>query len=392
MQPRTRLFLGLGVGIVVAVIVIVAVVIPRTRASGPMTITVMTRNLYLGADVNRVVEAVSGLSGEEGLIALGQATREVREIVDRTDFGIRSRLLAAEIAAARPDVVGLQEVALWRQGPMELVFAGRADAAEVDEDFLETLQSELLRRGLSYDVVQVQETTDVEAPSFAGNLDAESIEDARDVRLTLRDVILVRSDAGFRVRDRGSARYDARLRIDLGGLAYSYVRGYAWADLERNGYRFRFATTHLESEVADLTLAQAEELVADLAAADDRPVVLVCDCNSDPAATESRPGDGVPRNAAYQRLTGAGYADQWSSLGTEAGPGFTAALSETVDDPDAAGFNRRIDLVLARGTEPVPVSAVRGVLTGNQPSIRDPGTDLWPSDHAGVIMELRLGR
>ena len=166
MQPRTRLFLGLGVGIVVAVIVIVAVVIPRTRASGPMTITVMTRNLYLGADVNRVVEAVGGLQGEEGLVVLGQATRELREIVDRTDFGIRSRLLAAEIAAARPDVVGLQEVALWRQGPMELVFAGRADAAEVDEDFLETLQSELLRRGLGYDVVQVQETTDVEAPPF----------------------------------------------------------------------------------------------------------------------------------------------------------------------------------------------------------------------------------
>jgi endonuclease/exonuclease/phosphatase family metal-dependent hydrolase len=380
------------VGIVVAVVVIVAVVIPRTRASGPTTLTVMTRNVYLGADVNRVVDAVSGLQGEEALVVLGAATRELHEIVARTDFGIRSRLLAAEIAAARPDLVGLQEVALWRQGPLQLENPGRADATEVDEDYLETLQSELLRRGLTYDVVQVQETTDVEAPSFAGDPAKESIEDARDIRLTLRDVILIRSDAEIRVRDQGSGRYDARLNIDLGGVAYAYVRGYAWADLERNGTRFRFATTHLESELADLTLAQAEELVTGPASDTDRPVILACDCNSDPATTTLRPGDGVPRNAAYQRLTGAGYADQWSSLGPEAGSGFTALLSETVDDPNAAGLNRRVDLVLARGTEQVPVTAVRGALTGHQPSVRDPGTNLWPSDHAGVIIELRLGQ
>ena len=262
----------------------------------------------------------AGLQGEEALVALGAATRELHEVVARTDFGIRSRLLAAEIAATRPDLVGLQEVALWRLGPLDLENAGRTDALEVEEDFLETLQSELLRRGLVYEVVQLQETTDVEAPSFAGNPESGDVEDPSDLRLTVRDVILVRSDAEIRVRDRGSGRYDARLNIDLGGVGYSYVRGYAWADLQRSGSRFRFLTTHLESEVADLTLAQAEELVTGPATDTELPVVVACDCNSDPAATARRPGDGVPRNAAYQRLTGAGFADQWSSLGPDAGP------------------------------------------------------------------------
>ncbi len=136
-QRRTRVLIGLAAALVVAAVVIF-VVIPRVRPSGPITITVMTRNVYLGADVNRVVDAVAGLQGEEALVTLGEATREVHEVVARTDFGVRSRLLAAEIAAGRPDLVGLQEVALWRLGPLDLENAGRADAVEVEEDFLET--------------------------------------------------------------------------------------------------------------------------------------------------------------------------------------------------------------------------------------------------------------
>ena len=77
----------------------------------------MTRNVYLGADINRPVRAARGRPAGEALAALGQANDQVRAIVDQTDFRVRSRLLAAEIAAARPDLVGLQEVALWRDGP-----------------------------------------------------------------------------------------------------------------------------------------------------------------------------------------------------------------------------------------------------------------------------------
>ena len=72
----------------------------------------MTRNLYLGADINRPLRAVEGRTGRDALLALGHANHELREFVERTNFDARSELLADEIAAARPDLMGLQEVAL----------------------------------------------------------------------------------------------------------------------------------------------------------------------------------------------------------------------------------------------------------------------------------------
>ena len=96
-----------------------SVVVVRGYAAGAQrTLTVMTRNIYLGGDINRPIRAAIDRDGRRGVLALGHANRELREVVDRTDFVTRSKLLADEIAAARPDLVGLQEVALWRHGPI----------------------------------------------------------------------------------------------------------------------------------------------------------------------------------------------------------------------------------------------------------------------------------
>ena len=43
-----------------------------------------------------------------------------RAIVDDTDFTVRAGLLADEIVATEPDLIGLQEVAWWRHGPLQL--------------------------------------------------------------------------------------------------------------------------------------------------------------------------------------------------------------------------------------------------------------------------------
>jgi endonuclease/exonuclease/phosphatase family metal-dependent hydrolase len=372
------------------VVLVVLVVVPRLRGDDPTTVTVMTRNLYLGADINRPVRAATGLTGPEALLALGQANHELRSIVDRTDFRIRSRLMAAEIAATRPDLVGLQEVALWRSGPMELDQLGHPNATTVDYDFLDTLLTELARRSVVYDVVQSQDQSDVEGPAFTGDPTTGTAESTRDVRLTLRDVLLVRADAGITVADRGSGQYQNRLEIELSGIRYAYISGFAWADLEIGRSRLRMVTTHLESESADLALAQAEELLAGPAGPRPGLTVITCDCNSDPQNQTVRPPASVSPAAAYQRLTGSGgFADSWLAQGPAAGHGFTFGLGEGVNDP-APSFSRRIDFVLARGLAPERLAAGRGEVTGEEPADRDPGTGLWPSDHAGVVSRLPL--
>jgi endonuclease/exonuclease/phosphatase family metal-dependent hydrolase len=389
-HSRTRTWLAAGLAGLAGVIVVV--VVPRLGAVDPATVTVMTRNLYLGADVNRPVRAVADSTGPEALIALGHANHEVREILDHTDFAVRSRLLAAEIATAGPDVVGLQEVALWRSGPMELDQLGRPNAATVDYDFLALLLTELERRGTRYEVVQAQDSSDVEAPAFTGDPTTRTAEVAQDVRLTLRDVILVRADSDITVADRGGGQYRARLDISLGGIPYSYIRGFAWADLEIGQTRLRFITTHLESEDADLALAQADELLAGPAAERSGPMVIACDCNSDPQSRIVRPGESVAVGAAYDRLTGSGgFIDTWLAQKPAAGPGFTFGLGEDLSD-STAQLSRRIDLVLARGLPPEKLAASRGEVIGDEPADRDPGTGLWPSDHAGVVVELPLRR
>ncbi len=364
---------GLGVVLLLVLVLVVVLAVRLAGRSAPAAVTVMTRNLYLGGDITRPVAASQGRTGRDALVTLGQADHALRAVVDETDFAVRSRLLAAEVAAARPDLLGLQEVALWRHGPLQLDAPGRLDATEVDLDFLALLQPDLTVRGAVYDVVGVQDESDVEAPSFTGDPLAGTATAARDVRLTLRDALLVRRDAPVEVTASGGARYTARLDVDLGGVPFAFVRGYLWADVTVGSSRFRFTTTHLESQSAELAAAQAAELLTGPPGGPGRPGVLVGDLNA-------QRGD-----PAFERLAAAGWQDAAAAVGP------TAALSETVDDATAAGLDRRIDHVLVRGTAADPVTPVRAERTGADPADRDPTTGLWPSDHAGVLVVLRIG-
>lgn len=388
-SKRHRSALAVLLALVCVAAVTIVVVRQHAGLGPPAAVTVMTRNLYLGGDITRPLRAAEGRTGSAALLALGHANRELRDIVDRTDFATRSTLLAAEIEAAKPDLVGLQEVAQWRHGPLQLDHLGRPDATTVDIDHLSMLLADLDAQGVGYDVVQVQQESDVEAPAFSGDPLTGSAAAAEDVRLTVRDAILVRRGSSVHVTGAGSGQYRPRIDLDLGGLGVSFVRGFAWADVTAGSTRFRFVTTHLESQSADVALAQAAELLSGPAASPSVAEVVVCDCNSDPEDNAIRAGESVPRSAAYQRLAGSGFDDQWLAL--DRGAGRTATLSELVNDSTAAAFDRRVDLVLARSTPSDPVRAVTGRVTGDEPNDRDPQTGLWPSDHAGVVVELRIG-
>jgi endonuclease/exonuclease/phosphatase family metal-dependent hydrolase len=371
---------------------VISIVVGREYASGDSrTVTVMTRNIYLGGNINRPIQAALGRPGREGVLALGHANHKLREVVARTDFRIRSKLLAAEIAATHPDLIALQEVALWRHGPMQLDHVGRPDATQVDYDFLAMLLADLANRGVRYEVVHVQQLSDVEAPAFTGNPYAGTAGSAADVRLTDRDVILVRSEAALRIEASGGGQYQQRFEVQLGDTIFSFVRGYAWADVAVGSARIRFVNTHLESQSARLARAQAEEMLIGPAGDPSLPTVIACDCNSNPASLAARSSVPIGSGAAYRLITdGHGYTDLWLQQEGSDGPGNTAWLGELVND-ETADFERRVDLVLARSATTGQIVANRAEVTGDELSDRDPVSTLWPSDHAGVVVELRIG-
>jgi endonuclease/exonuclease/phosphatase family metal-dependent hydrolase len=389
---RRRTQVGAAVVLLVLCVGLVTALVVYRAVAGPRTVTVMTRNLYIGADITRPIRAAAGRTGPDAVLALGHANHELRRIVDRTDFATRSGLLADEIAKAQPDVLGLQEVALWRHGPMELNRLGQLNATTVDYDFLQLLLGRLADRGLSYEVAGAQQGSDVEAPAFTGDPFAGTVSAAQDVRLTVRDVILVHRDAGIRVLNSGGGSYRHRLDVTLGGVPFSFVRGFSWADVTAGSFRFRFVTTQLESQSADIALAQAAELLGGPAADASISTVIVCDCNSDPANTRVPPGDSVPKRTAYQLLTGDGrFGDLWLQQQPPRTRGFTAGLNEPVNDATPAALNRRLDLALARPAGRVRLPVRRADVTGDELTDRDMRTGLWPSDHAGVVVSVRTG-
>ena len=361
-------------------------------------ITVMSRNIYLGADTNRPVAAAQQALAscqdpetcpQEVLFALAGATHQTRQIVDQTNFPARATLLADEIARTQPDLIGLQEVALWRSGPIELAEENilRPNATQVDYDFLKLLLKALRAEGVRYKIAEEGLRADVEAPSFS---ESPFEEGAQDVRMTMRDVILVRADSAFEVTGTGDEIYDQNLVVDLSGKQMSFDRGYNWVNVRSGDKRLRFVNSHFEAFSSDIAHAQAQQLLAE-AVAPKRTTIFVCDCNSDPLNDNVKEeiGDTLPHKAPYELIVGeGGFTDQWLELAS-GGPGWTSGLSETVDDETAAGFDHRIDMIFARTPDGTPLRVRGGEVTGDELADRDPVTGLWPSDHAGVVLRLR---
>jgi endonuclease/exonuclease/phosphatase family metal-dependent hydrolase len=337
-----------------------AVVLAATSAaaapdrSARRTVTVMTRNLYLGASLDPILHA---RSTSEAFAAVAAAWAQVQA----NDFPQRARAIAAEIARIKPDFVGVQELPLYRtQTPADFQ---HSPATTVALDYRKALLDALRARKLPYKFVAVNVNTDAELPS--------GDPPAMDVRLTMRNAVLMRTDRHITLRRAGAGNYRTTYPI-FGGLATA-VRGWAYVDATIGGRTLRFIDTHLESFNRQVQEEQSRELLTGPAATK-LPVILVGDLNSRPDASTT---------ATYANLLDGGFADTW----LHAHPkqlGLTCCHGNDLRDPGGP-FYERIDYVLERGG----MRGLRGAVTGETPTTRTAG-GLWPSDHGGLWMTLHL--
>jgi endonuclease/exonuclease/phosphatase family metal-dependent hydrolase len=342
-------------------------------------VNVMTRNLYLGADLTPAIQAPT-------LPAFVQANGQILREVTANNFPLRAEGLADEILAAKPDLVGLQEVALWRTAPPSLtpVVTGVPTATTVRYDYLAELLAELNQGKTRYEVVVVQNEFDLEAPGdengVAGDGPNPAIPDAEiNGRLTMRDVILARTSGGVHTRNPQSANFATNLVVPVAGVPVTVKRGWTAVDAKVRGSGwFRFVNTHLEAFHPLIRQAQAAELVAPTGPATSTlPVVLLGDLNSDDDTVE-----GADR-LAYQTLLAAGMVNR--STDDPLSCCLDSSLLAVGAGGSEADFDHQVDHILTRNPQLITLqySEVSGI---------QPVNGFWNSDHAGVFSALRFRR
>jgi endonuclease/exonuclease/phosphatase family metal-dependent hydrolase len=357
-----RLGLAFVAAVLAALMVVPAAVAQKGRAKAP-TLKVMTRNIYLGGNIFLPIEGRDRAEFE-------QKSQELWDQVNFTNFPARAKLLAKEVDAQGPDLIGLQEVALWRRGPTGLKDGAQTPSTTVVYDFLKTFQRQLKARGLRYRVAVTQQEADLEA----------STRD-HDVRLTMRDVILVKRERnGVKVLRTRSNQFKANVAVPTQGGTFTSDRGWTYVDASLAGRKFRFLNTHLEAFLEEPRVKQAKELVARRGPARSKnPVIVVGDLNSDP---QNRDGSSP---VAYRTLIRAGFKDAWTQAEGRA-RGFSCCLNQpTANDAPPFPADHRIDHILVKGA----VRGVRAKVVGTNRRNRT-SSGLWPSDHAGVAASLRL--
>jgi endonuclease/exonuclease/phosphatase family metal-dependent hydrolase len=256
------------------------------------------------------------------------------------------KLVAGEIAKAKPDLVGLQEVSLWR--------TGAAPASTVAFDYSGTIVKALAKLHAHYRLVALKRGFNVEAPTDRGT----------DVRLTLGDAILARK--GVKVSHVRSGVFKHQLTIATQGIGpVKVTRGWNQLDARIGRLRFHFVNTHLEAYSPTVREAQASELVKG-ALKSKRETILVGDLNSGPDLAQA------PDRLAYAALAKAGFVDRRTKRNSCC---FGDALN-------TGAWDHNVDHIMVKPK----LKLVRSSLTGAETT----AAGLHPSDHGGVVSTLRF--
>jgi endonuclease/exonuclease/phosphatase family metal-dependent hydrolase len=397
--------LGLIAALGLALLPGVADAAGKKKAKGNK-LTVMSRNLYLGADLTPALQANNV---DQAIDAGGEIVNQVHA----TKFpSVRAASLAAEIKKRKPDLVGLQEAAWWRTGPVDINAAlGSPVASQTDPlggDFLTDLLNQLNKKkkgkkgsassaakkkpAVRYVLAVVKPEFDFELPvNDDGNGSGLAGADHNE-RLTMRDAILVRKGAGIKFKNPTSGTYNTLLRESLAGGVRNIdvTRGWTAIDVKAHGRSFHFVNTHLEAfdsqgsnqtnqgtslGKGDVRAAQATQLVGPGGAANSkRPVILLGDMNSDDNTVQPN-GD---RNA-YTALTAGGFTERSTAnpLGCCLNDPFLVGGPNSIND-----FDHQVDHVLANKNK---IKFVKGFVDG-----RAPVNGLFPSDHAALTSVLKI--
>jgi endonuclease/exonuclease/phosphatase family metal-dependent hydrolase len=390
-HPRLRLAAPVLLGAALLALVLLvaghANAKPKKKAppqDAPTNIKVMTRNIYLGADLGPAIEA-------KGVTAFTAATGQILREVTENDFPVRAKGLAKEILEKEPDLVGLQEVAEWRTGPpsLETLLGGsEPHATTVRYDYLKELLAQLNKGKKRYRAAVVNPEFDFEAPADENGVPGDGpnslIANAEiNGRLTMRDVILAKIGDGVKTSNPRTGHFKSLLTEEISGAKVTVTRGWASVDAVANGsLPFHFVDTHLESfdpqtVVPSIRAQQAAELAAPNGPLNNPlPTILVGDLNSD-TKTAVQPGDGQ----AYETLVKAGMRER--STYEPLSCCLKTSLLPVADGGAASQFDHKVDHIMTR--DPKSVKLVNSSVTG-----RKPQNGFWDSDHAGLFSTLKL--
>jgi endonuclease/exonuclease/phosphatase family metal-dependent hydrolase len=329
---RYRLLLPLA-----ALLAVVAAPAAQAASRGP-TINVMTRNLFLGADLIPLATTPPAQFNQTATNMFAGVTAQTPDA--------RMKLVAGEIAKAKPDLVGFQELSLWRTGPQP--------ASNVAYDYIKTITTQLKKLHQHYRVVAIKQGFNVEGPMSPGN----------DVRLTLGDAILARK--GVKVSHVHSGIFKNQLTIPTQTIGPVVTnRGYNELDATVHGVTVHVVNTHLEAYLASTRLQQAQELVKGPLRSK-LPTILIGDLNSGPNLP--KPEDRPP----YLAIAKAGFKEERT-------PKFSCCFNDLTDK---TGWDHNVDHIMAKPR----LRLVRSFITGSETT----AAGVHPSDHGGVVSVLRL--
>jgi endonuclease/exonuclease/phosphatase family metal-dependent hydrolase len=336
-------------------------------SEGEGIVKVMSRNVYIGTDVDIVLAAPTPETIP--LLVAG-----AYQLLLSTDFPSRAEALATEIGKTLPHLVGLQEMSkFYIQSPGDVAYHGTDPATEKFLDFFEVLMNALEAKNLpfDYEIVATIENADVELPMFI-KFEGDSLY-LDDVRIKDHDVILARSDVI--TSNPVAVTYDSILVVEVDAETdISIPRGYVAVNAQIGQTSVVFANTHIESVPdIDLRLAQVSQLL-DAFKSETLPVIIVGDFNS-----------RATTGTSYNHVLSEGYTDTWiMNPLTYNLNGYTFGHQSDLrnDSPNLTG---RIDFIFA-GPQGDPVIG-EGFVLGDEK--RDKTSNgLWPSDHAGVVIKL----